>query len=233
MSELTERAEGLSLSAGGRRLVGKAGVVPVRRLADKVGLTGALSGALVRRGFHPVHDRGGVLVSAACAVLLGARSIAGIAVMRQAALVLGQPGLGVGAVPHAGRDRAVPAREGHLVAGEGPLPGALLLHPGGFPWIRVDGRELTGWSVLDVDASYPPTRTRRAPNRAARAHPRRRCGGGDPVGDDGLCSRRRRSPIWRAGAVLEPSRLPVDWPGAILAAAARLAAACRCRSPSS
>jgi hypothetical protein len=34
--------------------VGKAGVVLVRRLADKVGLTDALSGALVRRDFHPV-----------------------------------------------------------------------------------------------------------------------------------------------------------------------------------
>jgi len=73
VSKLTEWAEGLSLSTGGRKLVGKAGIVPVRRLADKVGLTDALSSALVRRDFHPVHDRGGVLVSAACAVLLGAR----------------------------------------------------------------------------------------------------------------------------------------------------------------
>jgi hypothetical protein len=39
--------------------VGKAGIVPVRRLADKVGLTDALSSALVRRDFHPLHDRGG------------------------------------------------------------------------------------------------------------------------------------------------------------------------------
>ncbi|MER7577784.1 hypothetical protein [Streptomyces sp. NPDC126514] len=30
------------------------------------------------------------------------------------------------------------------------------LRPGGFPWIRVDGRELTGWSVLDIDASFVP-----------------------------------------------------------------------------
>ncbi|MFC9014514.1 hypothetical protein ACFT3N_31035, partial [Streptomyces albidoflavus] len=67
MSKLTEWADGLSLSAGGRKLVGKAGIVPVRRLADKVGLTDALSTALERRDFHPVHDRGGVLVSAALA----------------------------------------------------------------------------------------------------------------------------------------------------------------------
>lgn len=77
MSKPTEWAEGLSLSAGGRKLVGKAGIVPVRRLADKTGLTDALSSALVRRDFHPVHDQGGVLVSAACAVLLGVRSVVG------------------------------------------------------------------------------------------------------------------------------------------------------------
>jgi hypothetical protein len=77
VSKLTEWAEGLSLSAGGRKLVGKAGIVPMRRLADRVGLSDALSSALVRRDFHPVHDRGGVLVSAACAVLLQCRCFYG------------------------------------------------------------------------------------------------------------------------------------------------------------
>ncbi len=91
MSKRTEWADDLSLSASGKKLVGKAGIVPVRRLADKVGLTDALGAALVRRGFRPVHDRGTVLVSAACAVLLGARSMAGIDVMRQTSLVLGRP----------------------------------------------------------------------------------------------------------------------------------------------
>jgi hypothetical protein len=38
VSKLTEWVEGLSLSTGGRKLVGKAGILPVRRLADKVGL---------------------------------------------------------------------------------------------------------------------------------------------------------------------------------------------------
>jgi hypothetical protein len=62
VSKLTEWVEGLSLSTGGRKLMGKAGIVPVRRLADKVGLTDSLSRALVRRDFHPVRDRGAVLV---------------------------------------------------------------------------------------------------------------------------------------------------------------------------
>ena len=158
MSKLTEWAEGLSLSAGGRKLVGKAGIVPARRLADKVGLTDALSGALVRRDFHPVHDRGQVLVAAACAVLLGARSIAGIEVMRQAALVLGHPasastlyrtldGIGPVQLAKIASARAKVRSQVHDL---------LDLRPGGFPWIRVDGRPLTGWTVLDIDASFVP-----------------------------------------------------------------------------
>ncbi|MCX4776899.1 IS1380 family transposase [Streptomyces sp. NBC_01264] len=158
MSELTEWSEGLSLSAGGRKLVGKAGIVPVRRLADKIGLTGALSGALVRRGFHPVHDRGGVLVSAACAVLLGARSIAGIAVMRQAALVLGRPASA--STLYRTLDAIGPVQLAKITSARAKVRSRvhdlLDLRPGGFPWIRVDGRPLTGWSVLDVDASFVP-----------------------------------------------------------------------------
>ncbi|MGC5008872.1 hypothetical protein [Streptomyces sp. NBC_00353] len=57
MSKFTEWAEGLSLSAGGRKLVGKAGIVPVRRVADKTGLTDALSSALVRRDLEFPRDR--------------------------------------------------------------------------------------------------------------------------------------------------------------------------------
>jgi hypothetical protein len=39
----------MSQSTGGRKPVGTVGIVPVRRPADKVGPTGALSSALVRR----------------------------------------------------------------------------------------------------------------------------------------------------------------------------------------
>ncbi|MFF3159203.1 transposase [Streptomyces sp. NPDC057910] len=134
--------------------------MPVRRPADKVGLTDALSSALVRRDFHPVHDRGGVLVSAACAVLLGARSIAGIAVMRQTALVFGNPASastlyraldGIGPVQLARITSARTKVRSHV-------HGLVDLSPGGFSWIPVDGRPLplTGWTVLDVDASFVP-----------------------------------------------------------------------------
>jgi Transposase DDE domain group 1 len=158
VSELTEWSEGLSLSAGGRKLVGKAGIVPVRRLADKVGLTDALSGALVRRDFHPVHDRGQVLVSAACAVLLGTRSIAGITVMRQAALVLGRPASA--STLYRTLDGIGPVQLAKITSARAKVRSRvhdlLDLRPGGFPWIHVDGSALTGWSVLDIDASFVP-----------------------------------------------------------------------------
>jgi hypothetical protein len=158
VSKLTEWADGLSLSTGGRKLVGKAGIVPVRRLADKVGLTDALSGALVRRDFHPVQHRGGVLVSAACAVLLGARSIAGIEVMRQAALVLGNPASA--STLYRTLDAIGPVQLAKIASARAKFRSRvhdlLDLRPGGFPWIRVDGRPLTGWTVLDIDASLVP-----------------------------------------------------------------------------
>lgn len=158
MSKRTEWADDLSLSAGGKKLVGKAGIVPVRRLADKVGLTDALGAALVRRGFRPVHDRGTVLVSAACAVLLGARSMAGIDVMRQTSLVLGRPASAstlwrtLEAIGPVQLTKIASARARTRIHVHQQLD----LRPGGFPWIKVNGRELTGVTVLDLDASVIP-----------------------------------------------------------------------------
>ena len=158
MSKRTEWADDLSLSASGKKLVGKAGIVPVRRLADKVGLTDALGAALVRRDFRPVHDRGTVLVSAACAVLLGARSMAGIDVMRQTSLVLGRTASAstlwrtLEAIGPVQLTKIASARARTRVHVHQQLD----LRPGGFPWIRVNGRELTGITVLDLDASVVP-----------------------------------------------------------------------------
>ena len=56
---------GLSVTADGTGVVAHAGSVATRLLADRVGLTEALSAALVRRSFRPVHDRGRVQVDQA------------------------------------------------------------------------------------------------------------------------------------------------------------------------
>ena len=49
----TAWSSGLSVSGDGTGVVAHAGSVAVRMLADRVGLTGHLSTALVEAGFHP------------------------------------------------------------------------------------------------------------------------------------------------------------------------------------
>jgi len=58
------------------------GSAATRLLADRTGLTGGLSGALARRGFTPLHDRGRVLADLAVAIADGATTISEIDVLR-------------------------------------------------------------------------------------------------------------------------------------------------------
>src|SRR5437764_13362795 len=58
-------------------------------LADRTGLTGALSGALARRGWWPVHDRGRVLVDLAVMIADGGEAICDIDVLRHQSEVFG------------------------------------------------------------------------------------------------------------------------------------------------
>jgi hypothetical protein len=115
----------------------------------------------VRRDFHPVHDRG--------AVLLGSRSMSGIAVMRQAALVLGNPASastlwrtldGIGPVELAEIASA-------LAKVRSRVHDLLDLRPGGFPWIRGFGGSADANTASDhIEVSTEairqlPTRRRR------------------------------------------------------------------------
>jgi len=67
----TSWSTGLSFSADGTGVVAQVGNVATRLLADQVGLTGALSAVMVRRGFAPMHDRGRVLVDVAVLIAGG------------------------------------------------------------------------------------------------------------------------------------------------------------------
>lgn len=79
----------LEVTADGNGLVGHAGGILLRKLADQCGLTAALGAALTVKGASPLLSRGMVLVSTAIAIALGATAIADIAVMGQLAPVLG------------------------------------------------------------------------------------------------------------------------------------------------
>lgn len=75
-------SKGLGVEVGGHGIVSHAGSAATRMLADRAGLTGALSAALARRGFVPLHDRGRVLTDLAVAIADGATTIGEIDTLR-------------------------------------------------------------------------------------------------------------------------------------------------------
>ncbi|MBV9446948.1 MAG: hypothetical protein JO345_13780 [Streptosporangiaceae bacterium] len=62
----------LAVTADGNGLVGHAGGILLRKLADRCGLTAALDAAMAQRGTFPQIGRGLVLVSTAIAIAMGA-----------------------------------------------------------------------------------------------------------------------------------------------------------------
>jgi hypothetical protein len=112
-------------------------------------------GALRKEGTSPVFDRGAVLVSLAAAIALGATSErhrpAGpsrTGIRGGAQRADGAPGPGPAGTP-AAPDKIACARakaRGHawtLIQGT----------PAGFPWLEIAGKTLTGWLVIDMDAT--------------------------------------------------------------------------------
>src|SRR5260370_9024676 len=82
--------QGLRVTGEGQGLVGHAGAVLLRKLADQAGLTAALGSALTRAGKFPLVDRGVALVSMAVAITLGPTSMNDITLLAHHAPVLGR-----------------------------------------------------------------------------------------------------------------------------------------------
>jgi hypothetical protein len=80
---------GLRITAEADGLAGHAGAVLLCKLADQVGLTGALGSALTRTGKFPMVDRGITLVSMAVAIALGATGMSDIALLAHQEPVFG------------------------------------------------------------------------------------------------------------------------------------------------
>jgi Transposase DDE domain group 1 len=70
-------------------VVSHVGTALLRMLADRAGLTSALSGALARRGWWPQHDRGRVLADLAVMIADGGEAICDIDVLRHQGEVFG------------------------------------------------------------------------------------------------------------------------------------------------
>jgi DDE family transposase len=148
-------ADRLELVGDDDRLVGFAGVLPLRLLAQRTGLRAGLSAAMARPGFDPVYDRGQVLVDLALTQVLGGEAISDFQGLRHLAPVIGP----VASTPTVWRTLAEAGplqltRLNAAVTSFGRHWWALLAaRPEGFPWLRVAGRELSGVTVVDLDAS--------------------------------------------------------------------------------
>jgi Transposase DDE domain group 1 len=148
----TAWSKDLRVTADGTGVVSHVGAALLRMLADRAGLTGALSAGLARRGRWPVHDRGRVLVDLAVLIADGGEAIADIDVLRHQAELFGPVAsdttvwrcldeIGPAQVRRIGQARAqARARMWRLIGGPPPA--------------RAAGREIgERLVVLDVDST--------------------------------------------------------------------------------
>ncbi|MEN3616205.1 IS1380 family transposase [Plantactinospora sp. ZYX-F-223] len=150
--QFTAWSKDLRVTADGTGVVSHVGAALLRMLADRAGLTGALSVGLARRGRWPVHDRGRVLVDLAVMIADGGEAICDIDVLRHQREVFGPVAsdttvwraldeIGATQLRRIAAARAkVRARIWHLL--DGP------------PAARAAGRDIgDGVVVLDVDST--------------------------------------------------------------------------------
>ena len=85
----TRWADHLTVTGNGKGIIAHAGAAALRLVADRVGLTQAMSHTLHRDDFTPDHDRGRVLTDAAVMMAGGGNTIRGIDVLRHQHDLLG------------------------------------------------------------------------------------------------------------------------------------------------
>ena len=119
------------------------------------GLRAGLSAAMRRRGSSPLYDRGQLLVDLALVLIAGGEAISDFQALAHLAPLIGP-------VPSAPTVWRALSEAGDLQLSR--LNTAvtefrrhwwdlLAARPEGFPWLRVAGRELTGVTVVDLDAT--------------------------------------------------------------------------------
>ena len=146
----------LKVTGDGAGLVGHAGAILLRKAADQAGLTAWLGAALQKAGKSPLFGRGIVLVSMAVAIALGATSMSDIAVLAHLSPVLG-------AAPSGPTVRRALDLAGGAVMLERIAKARAKARAHvwkliedtatGFPWLVIAGKTLTGWLVIDMDAT--------------------------------------------------------------------------------
>ena len=152
----------LKVTGEGEGLIGHAGAILLRKVADQAGLTAGLGAAARKAGTSPLLDRGAALVSMAVAIALGATSMSDIAVLAHLAPVLGTAPSGPtirrsldlagGAAVLEQIARARAKARAHVWQ-------LIEATPAGFPWLVIAGKTLTGWLVIDMDATLVTARS--------------------------------------------------------------------------
>ena len=152
---------GLMVTGEGQGLVGHAGAVLLRKLADRAGLTAALGSALARKGKFPLVDRGVALVSMAVAIALGATSMNDITVLAHHAPVLGREPSDT--TVRRTLELADPATLDKVArvraAVRAHVWSLVCARPAGFPWLAIAGKVLAGWLVIDLDGTLITARS--------------------------------------------------------------------------
>jgi Transposase DDE domain group 1 len=145
----------------GQGLVGHAGAVLLRKLADRAGLTAALGSALARKGKFPLMDRGVALVSMAVAIALGATSMADIALLAHHAPVLGaEPSdTTVRRTLELADPRTLDKIARVRAKVRAHVWSLICARPSGFPWLAIAGKVLAGWLVIDLDGTLITARS--------------------------------------------------------------------------
>jgi Transposase DDE domain group 1 len=154
---VTGWSKGLEVTGGGEGVVSHAGLVLLRGLADRTGLTGGLSRALASPRLL-VHDRGRVAVDLACVIADGAEVISDFRVLADQREVHGL----VASVPTAWRTLSeiaaggprVQARMARAVnAARRNAWRAIEARHGAIPGVRVADKVLEGVVCIRLDAS--------------------------------------------------------------------------------
>jgi hypothetical protein len=149
--------KGLEVTAGGSGIVWHAGLALLRALADNIGLTGELSGALASRRLL-VHDRGRVLADLACAIADGAEVISDFRVMADQDELFGL----VASVPTcwralseiaAGGSRPLARVTAAVNASRRRAWAAAAARHGALPGVRAADKMLEGVTCIRLDAS--------------------------------------------------------------------------------
>jgi hypothetical protein len=151
----------LKVTGDGEGLVGHAGAVLLRKLADQAGLTAALGSALARTGKFPLVDRGIALVSMAVTIALGATSMSDITLLAHHAPVLGaEPSdTTVRRTLELADPRTLDKIARARARARAHVWSLIAARPAGFPWLAVAGKLLAGWLVIDLDGTLITARS--------------------------------------------------------------------------